>query len=147
MGEPEAGYGGLAALLIPTGLADPDGQKATLPIVCRYCGWDQFEVAAGECYCQGCCLPLGIEDGGVYSDASAWELVPSGAAFPVPGRAFPTPPDTVECPAGHDVVQVFVAYGFAADGQVRRLSVGLRCPVDGAFCLYIDNVRVVPRGA
>ncbi|WP_411073090.1 hypothetical protein [Streptomyces sp. cmx-4-25] len=39
--------------------------------------------------------------------------------------------------------QVAVARVLAVGGRVRRLSVGLRCPVDGAPLLHLDNVRVV----
>jgi hypothetical protein len=41
------------------------------------------------------------------------------------------------------VFQVAIACVLAANGQVRRLSVGLRCPLDGALRLHLDNARVV----
>lgn len=145
VGEAATGDSCLVSLLSRGGVGEPDGQIVTVPIVCRYCDWDQFEVAAGECHCVGCCLPLGVQDGDVYPGASMWELVPSGTPFPGSAGGLLTPADMVGCPAGHDVFQVAVAYTLAADGRVRRLSVGLRCPVDGALRLYIDNARVQPR--
>ncbi|MEV6954615.1 hypothetical protein [Streptomyces sp. NPDC051183] len=112
------------------------GRMVSAPIACRYCGWDRFQVALDECFCEGCCLALGIQDGDVYPGAPEWELVPSDAL---------TPADTVGCPAEHDVFHVAVTFTFAPDGRVRSLSVGLRCPVDGERRLLIDNARVVPR--
>ncbi|MCZ4125470.1 hypothetical protein [Streptomyces sp. H39-S7] len=40
--------------------------------------------------------------------------------------------------------QVGVAYTLSADDHVRRLTVGIRCPVDGALHLHLDNVHVTP---
>ncbi|MEV6399438.1 hypothetical protein AB0M39_32400 [Streptomyces sp. NPDC051907] len=120
-----------------------------VPIVCGLCGWDQFEVAAGECFCETCCVPLGIQDGGIYSDASVcslWSLAPSDASHPAgSGGASVTPADPVRCPAGHDLFHVAAAYTITANGQISRLSVGLRCLVDGALSLFVDNARVVRR--
>ncbi|MGW7413434.1 hypothetical protein [Streptomyces sp. NPDC054863] len=143
MGEAVAEGGGLVSLLGRTVLPEPHGRVVITSVVCRWCDWDQFEVAAGECFCEGCCLPIGITDGDVYAGGSAWELAPSAAPPSWPGRAEPADPT---CPTGHDVYQVAVARVLAANGQVRRLSVGLQCPVDGALRLHLDNVRVVLSG-
>lgn len=42
---------------------------------------------------------------------------------------------------------VAVAYAFAADGALCGLSVGLKCPEDGALRLHVDNARVVQERA
>ncbi|MEV7024382.1 transposase family protein [Kitasatospora sp. NPDC093558] len=70
-----------------------------------------------------------------------WELATD--SYPRASGAFRAQ-DNVRCPAGHDVFQVVVAYALAADGRVRRLSVGLRCPTDGALLLHLTNVPTVP---
>lgn len=138
--------GGLVSLLRRAVLRKARGRIVVTPLVCRWCGGDQFEVVADECFCEGCCLPLGIADGEVHAGGSTWGLAASGPSLPWPGRRFREAAD-IRCPAGHDVFQAAVAYALAADGQVRRLSVGLRCPADGALRIHLDNVRVVPGGA
>ncbi|GAA1503730.1 hypothetical protein GCM10009730_03090 [Streptomyces albidochromogenes] len=144
-GEAATWDDGLVSLLGRAGGAEPGERVVSAPVVCRHCDWNQFEVAAGECYCEGCCLPLGIEDGDVVPGAPMWRLVPSDAPLPPVRAASLTAADMVRCPAGHDLFEVGVAYELAGDGGVRRLSVGLRCPLDGASRLYVDNACVVPR--
>ncbi|MFF3837480.1 hypothetical protein [Streptomyces sp. NPDC001930] len=112
----------------------------TGPLVCRYCDWDRFEVTSEECFCEGCCLPLDVQDeeGWGGADPEVRELRP------------PTPPSSgtglniVTCPADHDLFQVAAAYTLGPDGGMRRLSVGLRCPVDGALSLLVDDARMAP---
>ncbi|MFD0260178.1 hypothetical protein [Kitasatospora indigofera] len=140
------GGGHLELLLRWAAARESHGRIVITPLVCRFCDWDRFEVAADECFCEGCCLPLGIADGDVYAGGFTWELAASAPPLPWLRRVFRKPADPA-CPAGHDVFQVAVAYALAADSQVCRLSVGLRCPVDGALSLYLDNVRVVPNRA
>ncbi len=145
-GEAVTSDGGLVSLLRRAGGAEQPGERVvTAPVVCRHCDWHQYEVAAGECFCEGCCLPLGIADGDVVPGAPMWQLVPSGAPLPHAEGDSLTAADMVRCPAGHDLFQVGVTYTLADDGRVRRLSVGLRCPLDGASRLYVDNALVVPR--
>ncbi|MGW7199995.1 hypothetical protein [Streptomyces chryseus] len=48
-------------------------------------------------------------------------------------------------PRRTSLFQLGVAYTLADDGRVRRPSVGLRCPLDGASRLYVDNALGVPR--
>ncbi|MEU1468035.1 hypothetical protein ABZ434_07410 [Streptomyces sp. NPDC005761] len=129
------------SLLGRTVLRAPLGRVLITPIVCRWCDWDQFEVAADECFCEGCCLPVGIADGDVHEGGSTWELAPSAPPRPQLSTALGTSTAPV-CPAGHDVFEAAIAYAFDANGQVRHLSVGLRCPVDGAMRLHLDNRRV-----
>lgn len=146
----------------------------TGPLVCRYCDGDRFEVTSYECFCEGCCLPLDVQDddedrdgdgcGG--ADPVVRELRPPTAAAPDgdtdgdtggdTGGALNTDtdadtaaapraaPSMVRCPAGHDLFQVAAAYTLDPDGRMRRLSVGLRCPVDGALGLLVDDVRMPP---
>ncbi|APE25366.1 MULTISPECIES: hypothetical protein [Streptomyces] len=128
--------GGLSGLLGGPGGAAR--RAVTGVLVCRYCGEEQFEVTARECFCVGCCLPLGVEDGDVYGPETAWRLRP--AAAPAPGTAT----EVLRCPAGHDLFQVAAAYTLGADGRVERLSVGLRCPADGSLRLFVDDARVEP---
>ncbi|WP_158943304.1 hypothetical protein [Streptomyces sp. NRRL S-378] len=129
---------------------EPGGRVETWVAECTMCGAgeDEFEVAKGECFCVGCCIPLGITDGDVCPTARRWRLEPSEAPLPPssPGPGF-EPPDLPRCPAGHDVFQVAIALSFTGEGEVRGISVGLRCPVDGALCLYVDDARVVPYAA
>ncbi|MCB8901891.1 MULTISPECIES: hypothetical protein [unclassified Streptomyces] len=115
----------------------------TGPLVCRYCAWDRFEVTSDECFCEGCCLPLDVQEeeeeeecGG--ADPVVLELRPPAALSPG------TDMDMVTCPAGHDLFQVAAAYTLGPDGHLRRLSVALRCPVDGALCLLVDDASVAP---
>ncbi|MFJ1566604.1 hypothetical protein ACIOG8_20690 [Streptomyces erythrochromogenes] len=150
-GEPSAGPEDVLRLLRNAVRAEPGGRVETLVAECEMCGSGEveFEVAKGECFCVGCCIPLGITDGYAHPDAAhPWRLEPSGAPLPPasPGPGF-EPPDLPRCPAGHDLFHVAVALSFAADGVLRGISVGLRCPEDGALCLYVDNARVVPRAA
>ncbi|MGW9454194.1 hypothetical protein [Streptomyces sp. NPDC055632] len=141
-GEAMAEDDGLLSLLGRTVLREPLGQVVITTFVCRWCDWDQFEVAGDECFCVGCCLPAGIVDGEVHAEESAWELAPSVSPLPWPREDFHESADPA-CPADHDVFQMAVAFALAADGRVCRLSVGLRCPTDGALRLHLDNVHVV----
>ncbi|MFH8713539.1 hypothetical protein OHB11_05455 [Streptomyces zaomyceticus] len=144
----DAGDGALGRLLGGSASGGADRRIVTGALVCRFCDWHEFEVTASECFCVGCCLPIGVQDGDLYesrdgdpyasSDHALWRLEPS--AVPVPG----TSPDVIRCPAGHDLFQVAAAYTLGEDGPVRRLSVGLRCLVDGALHLFVDDARVVP---
>ncbi|MCX5230175.1 hypothetical protein [Streptomyces sp. NBC_00233] len=121
--------------------ADGAGRRIVAGLlVCRYCGWDRFEVTSDECFCEGCCLPLDVrdEEGGGSADPVVLELRPPTAPSPE------TIMDMVACPAGHDLFQVAAAYTLGPDGGMRRLSVGLRCPVDGALSLLVDDVRMAP---
>ncbi|WP_030721871.1 hypothetical protein [Streptomyces sp. NRRL F-2580] len=146
-GKPSAGPGDVLRMVRGAARAEPGGRVEALVAECVLCGAgaDEFEVAKGECFCVGCCIPVGIADGDMCPDAYPWTLEPSGAPLPPasPGPGF-EPSDLPHCPAGHAVFQVAVALAFAQDGAVRGISVGLRCPEDGALCLYVDNARVVP---
>ncbi|MFE6818048.1 hypothetical protein [Streptomyces sp. NPDC057677] len=131
-----------------TGSGEAGRRIVTGPLVCRYCGGDRFEVTSYECFCEGCCLPLDVqdededdekdEDGCGGSDPVVRELRPPTAASPGADTGM------VRCPAGHDLFQVAAAYTLDPDGRMRRLSVGLRCPVDGALGLLVDDVRMTP---
>ncbi|WP_331769565.1 SAVMC3_10250 family protein (plasmid) [Embleya sp. NBC_00888] len=137
--DPAAGeHDDLVALVRRTHRAGPDELRVTGPVVCRYCTSDEFEAVAGNCFCAGCCLPLEVDDGGVHTVADCETAIPETS---LPGGAFLHP----RCPSGHDLFLVAVAHTRAADGRVLRLSVGLKCPYDGALCLYIDNAPITPR--
>ncbi|WP_223187790.1 hypothetical protein [Streptomyces sp. CBMA29] len=112
---------------------EPGERIVTTSVVCPLCDTDTFEVAGNECFCEGCCVPAGLEDGELHSCELPFVLAGSVAR-----------PDPV-CPEGHDVFQVALAYGLGEDHEVRRLSVGLRCPIDGALDLLLNNAPVVPR--
>ncbi|MET9934001.1 MULTISPECIES: hypothetical protein [unclassified Streptomyces] len=141
-GEAATEDAGLVSLLGATVLREPLGRVVIEPVVCRWCEGDRFEVSGGECFCEGCCLPVGLVDGDVHVRGASWRLAPSAPSSLRPGEALPAPADPV-CPAGHDVFEVVAARVLAVDGRVRRLSVGLRCPVDGTARLHLDDVRVV----
>ncbi|MEU2076308.1 hypothetical protein [Streptomyces sp. NPDC013489] len=179
VGDEPAASGGLLRLLGGAGSGTGTGTEAggagrrivTGPLVCRYCDGDRFEVTSYECFCEGCCLPLDVQDdedgdgdgdgcGG--ADPVVRELRPPTAAAPgedtggdtcgalntdtdTAAAAAPrAAPSMVKCPAGHDLFQVAAAYTLDPDGRMRRLSVGLRCPVDGALGLLVDDVRIPP---
>ncbi|MEV4937659.1 hypothetical protein [Streptomyces zaomyceticus] len=144
----DAGDGALGRLLGEGASGGADRRIATGALVCRYCDRHEFEVAASECFCVGCRLPVGVQDGDLCEsrdgDPSAspervlWRWEPS--AVPLLG----SPPAVIRCPADHDLFQVAAASTLGEDGPVRRLSVGLRCPVDGALHLFVDDMSVVP---
>ncbi|MFJ5075107.1 hypothetical protein ACIP8Z_10960 [Streptomyces sp. NPDC088553] len=123
-----------------TGARGAERRVVTGPLVCRYCDWDRFEVTSDECFCEGCCLPLDVQDeegcGG--ADPVVRELRPPTVQAPVTGL------NIVTCPSDHDLFQVAAAYTLGPDGDMRRLSVGLRCPVDGALSLLVDDARMAP---
>ncbi|MFI6006444.1 hypothetical protein ACIA98_39810 [Streptomyces sp. NPDC051366] len=81
----------------------------------------------------------------MYPGAYPWALAPSEVPLPPasPGPGF-EPTDLPDCPSGHAVFQVAVALALSEDGAVRGISVGLRCPEDGALCLYVDNAHALP---
>ncbi|MFF8262618.1 hypothetical protein [Streptomyces virginiae] len=149
-GKPSAGPEDLLRMVRGAARTAPGGRVDARIARCVMCGADEdeFEVAKGECFCVGCCIPLGVTDGDVHPVAHPWRLEPSEAPLPPasPGPGFKAS-DLPRCPAGHDVFHVAVALAFAADGAVRGVTVGLRCPEDGALCLYVDNARVVAAGA
>ncbi|MFI5546671.1 hypothetical protein ACIA6E_23195 [Streptomyces sp. NPDC051815] len=146
---PAAGHEDVLRLVLDATRPEPGGRVLARAVACELCGPEGggFEVAKGECFCVGCCVPVGIVDGGVEPDAYPWRLEAGGAPLPPasPGPGF-EPSDLPECPWGHGVLDVAAAFAFAADGTtVRAVSVGLKCPEDGALLLYVDNARVVPR--
>lgn len=147
VGESAPGDDGLMALLARAGAQAPDGRRSTVRVVCRFCEWDLFEVSAGECFCLGCCLPLGVRDGDVYSPVVTWELVNRGGSSQdsCGGALILTSMDM--CPAGHGEFEVAASYTMDTEGRVCRVSIGLRCPVDGALWLFVDDARVVLRAA
>ncbi|MFJ3875906.1 hypothetical protein ACIPW5_00445 [Streptomyces sp. NPDC090077] len=146
-GQPATGPEDLLRLVRGATRTEAGGRVEALIAECLMCGerTDEFEVAKGECFCVGCCLPLGIADGAMHTDAYPWTLEPSAAPLPPasPGPGF-EPSDFPRCPAGHGVFQVAVALAVTQDGAVRGLSVALRCPEDGALILYVDDARVTP---
>ncbi|WP_435972961.1 hypothetical protein [Streptomyces sp. Qhu_M48] len=135
-----AGGGGLLWLLGGAGHGPgaADRRIVTGPLVCRYCAHDEYEVTALECFCVGCCLPLGVQDGEIHAEDASWRLAPSATA------AWGAATDMVRCSTGHDLFQVAAAYGLGADGRVERLSVGLRCVADGSLALFVDDAPVRP---
>ncbi|WP_330301317.1 hypothetical protein [Streptomyces sp. NBC_00503] len=126
----------------------PYEQAAAVLIVCSMCGSDEFEVVAAECFCFGCCLPLGVPDGSELLPGSyPWKLEPSEVPLPTHTPGPFRPEEVCWCPARHGVFEVAIAFGLDADGRVAGLSVGLRCPEDGGLLLHIDNARVVATGS
>ncbi|MEY2229514.1 hypothetical protein [Streptomyces sp. BF23-19] len=145
--ESATGHADLMSLVAGATGAGTAEQVVAIPLViCRLCGSDgEFEVWAGDCYCVGCLIAIGVWDGSepeafpLPVHAFPWKLVPSAAPLP------PLPPsDYFRCSAGGGVFQVAVAVVLGQDGVVRRLSVGLRCSEHGGLYPYIDNARVEP---
>ncbi|MFD7626642.1 hypothetical protein ACFV7Q_11515 [Streptomyces sp. NPDC059851] len=149
--EPEDGPGtgddALVALAAGAVPAEWDGEVAAGSVTCPLCGADTYEAVRGDCFCDACCIPLGIANGCDYvPDGFAWRLVPSAGPPAASGGAFvPSDAPGLRCPVGHDVFHVAVALAFGADGRARRLSAALRCPEDGALHLYVNDARVEPR--
>ncbi|MEU2660046.1 hypothetical protein ABZ615_32595 [Streptomyces sp. NPDC007325] len=113
----------------------PDERITITPLVCPACGWNRFEVVADECFCEGCCLPLGVEDGGVHPNGYPWRLTP----------AHPDPSPVFACPDGHDLFEAALALTTTPRDEPRRLSLALRCTDDGTGFLHIDNATITPR--
>ncbi|MEU2396265.1 hypothetical protein [Streptomyces sp. NPDC007369] len=148
---PGAGNDDLVALVRGAVPGEWSGEVAAGPVTCPSCGDDAYEVSRGECFCTGCCIPLGIANGldcgpgglDCHPGGFAWRLVPSAGPSPASGGAF-VPPGGPRCPDGHDVFHVAVSFALGSDGRARRLSAALRCEVDGALHLYVNDARVVP---
>ncbi|AZM92781.1 hypothetical protein D1J60_33685 [Streptomyces sp. W1SF4] len=123
------------------------GAAETVFVVCRWCGAQEFEVVARECFCYGCCLPLGVSDGWEdgFPGQHPWRLEPSYTPLPpsTPGPRI-LPEEVCRCPQGHGVFETAISFTLTDDQRIRSLSVGLRCPDDGYLHLYIDNARTVP---
>ncbi|MGW6539087.1 hypothetical protein ACWGBV_09160 [Streptomyces sp. NPDC055051] len=139
----------LLALLRATVTArHPDERTTITPLVCPACDWNRFEVVDDECFCEGCCLPLGIEDGGVHPNGYPWRLSP---AHPHPSPASPAHPSSAQpspvlaCPDGHDLFEAALALTTTPPDEPRRLSLALRCADDGTVLLHIDNATITPR--
>ncbi|CAM5270439.1 hypothetical protein SNARM312S_07316 [Streptomyces narbonensis] len=141
-------HDGLLSLVERSVRAEVGEKVLTLPVACRLCGSDgvdEFEVWAGDCFCVGCLLAVGVWDGGdpetFPSEARAfpWRLVPS--ATPLPSQSSG---DYFRCSAGSMVFQVALALVLGKDDVVRRVSVGLRCSEHGGLHLYVDNAHVEP---
>nr|WP_202524340.1 hypothetical protein [Kitasatospora sp. SID7827] len=47
-------------------------------------------------------------------------------------------PEVAECSCGGDEFEAAVAFSLTADGEVRWVTVGLRCERDGALGVYTD---------
>ena len=47
-------------------------------------------------------------------------------------------PDDAACPCGNETFQVAVGFAAVADGEVRWVSIGLRCLRDGILGVYTD---------
>ncbi|MFR9780329.1 hypothetical protein ACL02O_30285 [Micromonospora sp. MS34] len=47
-------------------------------------------------------------------------------------------PDECVCPCGGEAFQVAVGFALRADGEVRWVSIGMRCTRDGVLGVYAD---------
>lgn len=119
-----------------------------VPVACRLCGSDgvdEFEVWAGDCYCVGCLIAIGVwhgDDPATFPSevlSFPWRLVPSVTPLPSLSSG-----DYFRCSDGTMVFQVAVAMVLGQDDMARRVSVGLRCSEHGGMYLYIDNAHVEP---
>ncbi|MEU3690440.1 hypothetical protein [Streptomyces narbonensis] len=140
--------GSLVSLVERSARAGAGERVVAVPVACRLCGSDgvdEFEVWAGDCYCFGCLIAIGVwhgDDPAAFpSEALSfpWRLVPS--ATPLPSLSTG---DHFRCSDGTKVFQVAVAMVLGQDDRVRRISVGLRCSEHGGLYLYIDNAHVEP---
>ncbi|MGV9310588.1 hypothetical protein ACWDR0_00130 [Streptomyces sp. NPDC003691] len=121
---------------VPAGLAEllrgaDDGRPVTIvPSVCRACGGRTFLVlvnaSGAERKCSGCDATAFIADTGEYWDDGEdadWEGDEPGLAG---------------CPCGGEEFEAAVAFSLGADGEVRWVTVGLRCTDDGFCGVYAD---------
>ncbi|MFF8835633.1 hypothetical protein [Streptomyces sp. NPDC015130] len=143
-----AGGASLVALVERSVRAGADERVVAVPVACRLCGSDgvdEFEVWAGDCYCFGCLLELGVwhgDDPAAFPAAAGvrpfpWRLVPSVTPLPSLSSG-----DYFRCSEGTRLFQVALAMVLGQDDIVRRISVGLRCSEHGGLYLYIDNAHV-----
>ncbi|MGA5305866.1 hypothetical protein ACPCHT_38645 [Nucisporomicrobium flavum] len=92
--------------------------------VCAVCSGRSFRVAiddeegCAERVCVACGAGVYLADSAAYADEA--ELGPC------------------ECPCGADTFAVALGFARAADREVRWISVGLRCLVDGTLGVYAD---------
>ncbi|MFJ3832784.1 hypothetical protein ACIPWI_33245 [Streptomyces sp. NPDC090046] len=88
-GRPFAGPGEVVRMVCDAARAEPGGRVEVLVVSCELCGSgaDGFEVAKGECFCVGCCIPVGITDGDAYPAAypAAYPRTLAPSASPGPG--------------------------------------------------------------
>ncbi|MFI6824315.1 hypothetical protein ACIBJE_25730 [Micromonospora sp. NPDC050187] len=91
---------------------------------CRHCDGRAFRVAVDDeegcalLLCLGCGTEAAVADSDDYLDDA--ELAECA------------------CPCGAESFAVAVGYALAGDGEVRWVSVGLRCLADGALGVYTD---------
>lgn len=139
---------GRDALLRSVRVATRGDRVEAMMIVCTMCGSEQFELN-GECWCIGCCLPLGVADGREegFPGQYGWRLESSEAPLPSSLSGPWSKPEDVWCPEGHGVFETAIAVALTEERRICGLSMGLRCPEDGLLTLYIDNAGVMPTGS
>ncbi|GLZ41983.1 hypothetical protein [Actinokineospora sp. NBRC 105648] len=96
--------------------------SVVVPAVCADCGGTEFRVAVDDT--EGCaerlCVACGAFAPIADSAEHAGELV------------------ECECPCGGNTFAVAVGFALHADGEVRWISLGLRCRTDGTSGVYAD---------
>lgn len=90
--------------------------------VCAQCGGHAFRVVAGDDVAQRSCTRCGASAFMVDS-ADYWGEAETGEC---------------ECPCGGEEFAAAVGFSLHPDGEVRWVSVGLRCLADGAMGVYAD---------
>ncbi|MFF2775464.1 hypothetical protein ACFVU3_11190 [Streptomyces sp. NPDC058052] len=112
-----------------------DGRPVTVASsVCGGCGGRVFFVlvnaSGAERECSGCGGRAFIADSEEYWGEESWEDDEPGAAG---------------CPCGGEEFEVGVAFSLGGDGEVRWVTVGLRCVEDGFSGVYADwKIDYVP---
>ncbi|MEU5784580.1 hypothetical protein [Micromonospora lupini] len=93
-------------------------------MVCEQCGGKTFAVLADdEAGCaQARCLTCG-DDVLIADSSDHWQ---------------DADPEECACPCGGETFQVAVGFALRADGEVRWISVALRCTQDGTLGVYTD---------
>ncbi|MFI0405232.1 hypothetical protein [Actinomadura sp. 3N508] len=90
--------------------------------VCGQCGGRAFRVLAGQDAAQRTCTGCGTSEF-IVDSADYWEEAE---------------PDECECPCGGDEFAAAVGFSLRPDGDVRWVSLGLRCLADGTLGVYTD---------
>lgn len=93
-------------------------------VICLRCEGRAFTVLADdeEGCAQACCVACG-ERAFIADSADYWP---------------DAEPEECACPCGGEVFQAATGFALRADGEVRWISVGLRCTQDGTMGVYAD---------
>ncbi|MEV7419402.1 hypothetical protein [Streptomyces sp. NPDC089919] len=119
------------------------GKPATEPVlvICRWCGATEFTVGDTECFCIGCCLPLGVGNGEEHGFPGQYPWRLEAGDTPIPACAA----QRCCCHDGHAEFELALATTPGPDHRPRTLTIALHCPQDHSLHLYLSNAHLTPR--